>query len=375
MAPSYAPFFLLVVFGALVIVALIIWDNVQRRTELPGPKMFLTVLGALAVGGLIGFGAKEGIGLTGTIPAEGPALLMLFPALGGLAAIAAAHRDKDRGFVWPHRLDPQRPVYDIGFLGDFLVGCFGAIAIMLIVPGAPSFFTTWDKMRALALAVIGGYGARAVLDAALKTRLAQAEKTAATAREEAAELARRRARADAAKRAVQSHLEGTERRTEAEFEALFRDLPADGPGELFRLADEKRSGWRRVGRSDEIAAVLPVFIALERIDTTIPPAELQAAIAMTYFDKTPPEFDKALARIDRAIALAKETPRKYLIIRAVSLALLAAEGKAEVGEAAAALKELSAVGGWIENAEYRKKVNAFADAHKLGISIPDKRPG
>lgn len=375
MAQSYAPFFLLVVFGALVIVALIIWDNVQRRTELPGPKMFLTVLGALAVGGLIGFGAKEGIGLTGTISAEGPALLVLFPALGGLAAIAAAHRDKDRGFVWPHRLDPQRPVYDIGFLGDFLVGCFGAIAIMLIIPGTPGFDTTWDKMRAFALAVIGGYGARAVLDAALRTRLAQAEKAAATAREETAELARRRARADAAKRAAQSHLEGTQRFTEAEFEALFKDLPADGPGDLFRFADEKRSAWRRAGRRDEIATVLPVFTALERIDSNISPAELQAAIAMTHFDKAPPEFDQALARIDRAIELAKETPRKYLIIRAVSLALLAAEGKAPIEEAAGALKELSAAGGWIENPTYRKQVNKFADDHKLGISIPDRRPG
>lgn len=332
-------------------------------------------LAALAVG-LLAIPLAAAAQAADSVPGStGWLLVVLFPLFGGIGALAAAHRDPERGFVLPHRLAGERPAYDAGFAGDFVLGAAGAIAILLIVPGNLDSSNPFNALRALALAVIGGYGARAVLEAALTSRLAKVEEAAKAARDEAAALARRRARAEAAKRAVQSHLEGTEPRKSEEFDALFTDLPSDGPLDLFRMADEKRSDWRKAGRRDEIARVLPVLEALERVEAPIPPAELQAAIAMTYFDKSAPEFDKALERIEQAIALAQAKPAKYLIIRAVSLIMLALDGQAAEDEAAEALRALHAAQGWIENAEYRGKVNDFAIRRNLGITIPDTRPG
>ena len=117
-------------------------------------------------------------------------LVVLFPLFGGIGALAAAHRDPERGFVLPHRLAGDRPAYDAGFVGDFLHGAAGAIAILLIVPGDFGGANPINALRALVLAVIGGYGARAILEAALTSRLARVEQATKAAKEEEAEALR-----------------------------------------------------------------------------------------------------------------------------------------------------------------------------------------
>lgn len=297
--------------------------------------------------------------------------LPLYLACGALGALVAAHRDPERGFVLPHRRPEARWSWDAGFLGDAVLGIAGAIAILLIVPGKPEVGWTIEGIRTLALAVIGGYGARAVLEAALSSRLARVET-------ETREILRRRKRAEEAKRAVQSHLEGTQKFTAQEFVARFTDLPADAPLDLFRMADQKRSDWRKAGRRAEIARVLPILEALERAaGDTVPKADLQAAIAMAHFDKEDPDFAEALRRIEKAIEYASAKPVKYDVIRAVSLVMLAKERQDDaklVDEAIKALKLLAATGGWIENETYRNEVNAFATEKALGITFPDQRP-
>lgn len=281
---------------------------------------------------------------------------LLYLACGALGALVAADRDPERGFVLPHRLPEARWSWDAGFPGDAVLGMAGAIAILLIVPGKPEVGFAIEGMPTLALAVIGGYGARAVLEAALSSRLARVET-------ETSEILRRRKRAEEAKRTVQSHLEGTQELKTGNFVALFTDLPADAPLDLFRIADQKRSDWRKAGRRAEIARVLPILEALERTaDDVVPKADLQAAIAMAHVDKDPPDFQVALHRIGRAIEHAKQTPAKGEVVRAVSLVKLWQEQghHAELAKKAKeAVLALRAKGGWIKNPSYRDAVNAF----------------
>ncbi|MCS6853187.1 MAG: hypothetical protein NZ523_00315 [Elioraea sp.] len=300
-----------------------------------------------------------------------PAFLFLYVVCGALGGLVAAHRDPERGFVLPHRRPASGSSWDAGFVGDALLGMAGAIAILLIVPGKPDVGFTFDGLRTMALAVIGGYGARAVLEAALSSRLAKVES-------ETRDMLRKRKRAEEAKRAVQSHLEGSQPLSVDDFVALFTDLPADGPLDLFRMADQKRSDWRKAGRRAEIVCVLPILQALERTAAdTVPKADLQAAIAMVHFDKSPPDFTESLGRINRAIELAKETPLKYEIIRAVSLVMLAKDRMNDtplVEQATEAIRSLKAKGGWIENEQYREAVNAFAKARGLDVTFGATRP-
>jgi hypothetical protein len=371
---------LLAIIIVLVGLVVVLADRARPDAAAASARGFL----GIAAGGAIAVATAYVVFSALARPGDTKLMVVLYVLLGGFGALAAAHRAKDRNFVLPHRIKETegdaRPIYDAGFIGDFAVGMAGAIAIVLIVPGNLAFTPSpvTEFLRTLALGLVGGYGARAVLDAALKARLDQAERAAEEAKREAESLAERRRRASAAKLALQSHLEGTAPQTQEAFEALFRTLPSDGPNDLFQIADQFRSRMRRDGRRGEIPKALPALLAIEAVAPrdSVSPAELHASIAMVYFDQAQPDFEKALARIGQAIEAAQRKPAKYLIIQAVSLTMLALRQGAspEAKEKAkAALVELHAAGGWIENAEYRARVNAFCKANGLA-EFPDTRP-
>jgi hypothetical protein len=52
----------------------------------------------------------------------------------------------------------------LGFLGDFFFGVGGGVVIFLIIPQIPNINDQWGVVKLLALAIVGGYGGRALIE-------------------------------------------------------------------------------------------------------------------------------------------------------------------------------------------------------------------
>lgn len=345
--------------GGLVVLAVVCagvlwWTWALEKPVVPG--LSLGSAAAVVLLMLAGLTAMVSL-LQAAGPADGPApyptakSVALVAVMGALGGLLAAHTQTERGLVWPYRREGTTPSYEFGILGDILLGVGGAIVVFVTVPGEPAAKiaeSPTEMLRFLAFAVIGGFGARALLEQTLAQRVAAARRDAEEAKRAVAEAKAREQRGAEALKRVQSQISGNTQTTAEEFVALFRDLPPDVPPVIFQRAKQFRSDSRRSNKRAEIPNVLPIMQALETLKIGAPQHELAAEIAYVAFDRMPPDYAEALRWIERAIALrgaASTEVFRYEIIEAVSLVALAqrapgdAELRARARKALAALKE------------------------------------
>lgn len=362
--------FMLIAGGVLLAVLVsVLW----RKPQLPD-SVSLGSAAAIVLVVLIGVAAMVSL-LHETGPSSGAVyyptgnVIALVAVMGALGGLLAAHTQGDRGLVWPHKRGGDTPSYEFGIIGDILLGVGGAIVVFVTVPGEPAAKiaeSSTEMLRFLAFAVIGGFGARALLEQTLSQRVAAARRDAEEAKRAVAETKAREQRGAEALKRVQSQLSGNTQSTAEEFVALFRDLPPDVPPVLFQRAKQFRSESRRSNKRAEIPNVLPVMQALQTLTIGAPEHELAAEIAYVAFDREPPDYAEALRWIERAITLrgaASTDVYRYEIIEAVSLVHAAQANPADAALEARALKALNGLKARqlrIEGDHHRALVNGWS---------------
>ena len=100
-------------------------------------------------------------------------LWVLIAAGGMLGGLLYGMRDKQ--LTLPHWEDKR--TWNPGFLGDILFGLAGGFVIFIIVPGSFDYTSGgWETIQILALAGVGGYGGRAIVEKLVNEQIQELEK-------------------------------------------------------------------------------------------------------------------------------------------------------------------------------------------------------
>lgn len=297
-----------VVVAALVLVAVVVW-TLWRNPQLPGNVSLGSLAGVLLVvlGGVVAMALllQESGPLQGRVWYPTGNVVAMVSIMGALGGLLAAHTQGDRGLVWPYRHEGDTPRYEFGVLGDILLGVAGGIVVFVTVPGDPAAVITersTEMLRFLALPVIGGFGARTLLQKAVDARVGALE-------EETEKLKRDREatrKGDEARKRVQEYLAATGEKDldQATLRTLFEDADETALLDIFEQVKNFRQSREDKRNLADLPRALPV---LEALRGPRGPKDhlIDAQIAFIIAKKEPkaPEAE-VIAALDRAIASA-----------------------------------------------------------------------
>jgi tetratricopeptide (TPR) repeat protein len=101
--------------------------------------------------------------------------LYLVIALGGTVG-GLLYGMRDKKLILPHWEDKH--IWNPGLLADILFGLAGAFVIFIVIPGTFDYQAGgWETIQILALAGVGGYGGRAVVEKLVNEQLQQLERS------------------------------------------------------------------------------------------------------------------------------------------------------------------------------------------------------
>lgn len=297
-----------VLVAALVLVAVVVW-TLWRNPQLPGNVSLGSLAGVLLVvlGGVVAMALllQESGPLQGRVWYPTGNVVAMVSIMGALGGLLAAHTQGDRGLVWPYRHEGDTPRYEFGVLGDILLGVAGGIVVFVTVPGDPAAVITersTEMLRFLALPVIGGFGARTLLQKAVDARVGALE-------EETEKLKRDREatrKGDEARKRVQEYLAATGEKEldQATLRALLQDADESALLDIFEQVKDFRQSREDKKNLADLPRALPV---LEALRGPRGPKDhlIDAQIAFIIAKKEPkaPEAE-VIAALDRAIASA-----------------------------------------------------------------------
>jgi hypothetical protein len=101
-------------------------------------------------------------------------VLWILIGIGGVVG-GLLYGMRDKELVLPHWEDKH--IWNPGFLADILFGLAGGVVIFVIVPGTFDYQQGgWEIVKILALAGVGGYGGRAVVEKLINEQIQELEK-------------------------------------------------------------------------------------------------------------------------------------------------------------------------------------------------------
>ncbi len=196
----------------------------------------------------------------------------------------------------PNNLNP-------GFLGEIFVGIGGSLIAYQFLPqelrkpGDPGL-----EITIFVTGLVGGYGGKAILDAALKkviNRIDTANEAKEIAESQAKELEERKHVLDLVNLQIQEGLNQSEL---SEMQEKLEYATDDVKERAFNLAHDARSlGRRTLTFKDRVNRTIPIFKALVASDNNNP--SYNAELGYAYISSQPPDLDKAISYLDRAIEL------------------------------------------------------------------------
>jgi hypothetical protein len=297
-----------VLVSALVLVAVVVWA-LWRNPQLPGNVSLGSLAGVLLVvlGGIVAMALllRESGPLHGQVWYPTGNVVAMVAIMGALGGVLAAHTQGDRGLVWPYRHAGETPRYEFGILGDILLGVAGGIVVFVTVPGDPAAVITeraTEMLRFLALPVIGGFGARTLLQKAVDARVgALEEETEKLKRDRQAKQA-----GDEARKLVQEYLAATGETAldQAALATLFRESDESALLDVFEQVKDFRQSREDKRNFSDLGRAVPV---LEALRGTRGPKDhlIDAQIAFIIAKKEPKASSaEVVAALDRAIASA-----------------------------------------------------------------------
>jgi hypothetical protein len=223
-------------------------------------RFSVTLLGVvmLAAGYGMGRWVEAGVGLPN--PALAWLCITFAGAFGGML-----YTFRDGGLEIPHKVNGQHR-YNLGWISDCLYGIAGAYVVFLLVPmniGSESDFDPLivpmiDQIKFFALALVGGYGGRSLVDRALANMQNKIDQV-----QQAAEKAAAEKETDAlALELVQRHLDEEE---EAQpLDQLKNKISAASRGVRFDIFKQARAVRTSTWDNDPplMARTIPIFEAL-----------------------------------------------------------------------------------------------------------------
>ena len=196
----------------------------------------------------------------------------------------------------PNNLNP-------GFLGEIFVGIGGAFIAYKFLPqelrnlGDPGL-----EITIFVTGLVGGYGGKAILDAALKkviNRIDTANEAKEIAESQAKELEEKTYIRNLVNQQIQEGLNQSEL---SEMQEKLESATDDVKKIVFNLAHDARSlGRRTLTFKDRVNRTIPIFKALVASDNNNP--SYNAELGYAYISSQPPDLDKAISYLDRAIEL------------------------------------------------------------------------
>ena len=196
----------------------------------------------------------------------------------------------------PNNLNP-------GFLGEIFVGIGGAFIAYKFLPqelrnlGDPGL-----EITIFVTGLVGGYGGKAILDAALKkviNRIDTANEAKEIAESQAKELEEKTYIRNLVNQQIQEGLNQSEL---SEMQEKLESATDDVKERAFNLAHDARSlGRRTLTFKDRVNRTIPIFEALVASDNNNP--SYNAELGYAYISSQTPDLDKAISYLDRAIEL------------------------------------------------------------------------
>lgn len=213
-----------------------------------------------------------------------------------------------------------------GFLAEIFVGIGGAFVGYIVLPDALKKADVPDRdIIIFVTGLVGGYGGKAILDAALK-RLINRIETADLAKEKAEfqanRLEGRKHLLDLVNQQIQEGLNPSEL---LELQDKLETASLDVKERAFSLARDARGyGRRAIEVRDRVKRTVPIFETLLATDSDKP--EYHAQLAYAQIDLDPPALDDAVSHLNQAIQLRGEsiqgTTWKYELHRAIARILI-----------------------------------------------------
>jgi predicted chitinase/tetratricopeptide (TPR) repeat protein len=196
----------------------------------------------------------------------------------------------------PNNLNP-------GFLGEIFVGIGGSlIAYQFLPQELRQTYDTGVEITIFVTGLVGGYGGKAILDAALKKVINRIE-TADLAKEKAESQAKELEEKTYIRNLVNQQIqEGLNQSELSEMQEKLESATDDVKERAFNLAHDARSlGRRTLTFKDRVNRTIPIFEALVASDNNN--ASYNAELGYAYISSQPPDLDKAISYLDRAIEL------------------------------------------------------------------------
>ncbi|MFM2378665.1 MAG: hypothetical protein RLZZ143_1243 [Cyanobacteriota bacterium] len=211
-----------------------------------------------------------------------------------------------------------------GFLGEILVGIGGSLIAYNFLPQElrkPD--DTGLQITIFVTGLVGGYGGKAILDAALNKVIKRIE-TADLAKEKAESQAKELEEKTYIRNLVNQQIQqGLNQSEVSELKEKLESASDDVKKIVFNLAHDARSSGRRtLTFKDRVNRTIPIFEALVASDDNNP--SYNAELGYAYISSQPPDLNQAISYLDRAIelripgALTEGDSWKYEMNRAIA---------------------------------------------------------
>ena len=204
---------------------------------------------------------------------------------------------KDRSLVLPHRT--SRFEIEPGFVADCLFGLAGGFLIFILLPGNFDFDAgIWELTKIVAVAVVGGYGGRALVSKVLSQQFQELEQDIQSLRSQ-------NKQGGTALALLSQHFDDdldTPPVDEAELKEAILAAPASIKTVAFNMAHDFRNNTYEE-HPERIDRAIPVLEALIEDDVTNRYHRNHAELAYVLKDKISPEWKRAEEALTKAIEI------------------------------------------------------------------------
>jgi len=203
---------------------------------------------------------------------------------------------RDQRLTFPHREDQH--TWNPGCLADILFGLAGGFVIFIIVPGSFDYTAGgWETIQILALAGVGGYGGRALVEKLINEQIQTLEKNV--------QDLRKQDRSDAKViKLLDQHLDrdpDTPHIPETELRRAISSASSSTKVLIFDRARQFRKEVTAARQWDQLPQTIPVFEALIADDRDGKYHRNHAQLAFVLKDKPDPDWKRAEEELSRAI--------------------------------------------------------------------------
>jgi len=206
---------------------------------------------------------------------------------------------KDKKLTLPHR--SSKYIIEPGFIGDCLFGLAGGFLVFILLPGNFAFDLAQPEeiIKIVAVAVVGGYGGRALVEKVLAQQFYELESNIEEMRQENKQGA-------VAIALVRQHLDednDTPLIPDEELKQAILQASSSAKVEVFNMARSFRMAQYE-NRPELLARTIPIFQALIEDDKDDEFHRNHGQLGFVYKDQQPhPQWKLAEAELSRAIQI------------------------------------------------------------------------